>query len=114
MTAPDDVVALAEQRAAARAAKDFAESDRLRDEIGRLGWLVRDGSDGWSLVEKPPYDVLPTVRDLPVNVSEPDQRCCTVALVVEGWPDDVRTCVEALLAHIPSDVVVVLLENGVT
>ena len=33
MSAPDDVVRLAEERATARAAKDFAASDRLRDEI---------------------------------------------------------------------------------
>src|SRR5690349_2281468 len=114
MTAPDQIVALAEQRAAARAAKDFAESDRLRDEIAAHGWTVRDGADGWSLVEKPPYDVLPSVRDLPVNEGAPDQRRCTVALLVEGWPDDVRTCVDALLQHVPDDVVVVLLENGPT
>ena len=105
---------LAERRAAARDAKDFAESDRLRDEIDALGWTVRDGADGWSLVEKPPYDVLPSVRDIPSNPTAPDQRRCTVALLVEGWPDDVRTCVDALLAHAPDDVIVVLLENGST
>ena len=35
--APAEVVALAEQRAASRAAKDFAESDRLRDELAAVG-----------------------------------------------------------------------------
>jgi hypothetical protein len=114
MPAPDDVVALAEQRAEARAAKDFAASDRLRDEIAALGWSVRDGADGWSLAEKPPYDVVPSVRDIPGHADQPDQRRCTVALLVEGWPDDVRTCVDALLTHTPDDVVVVLLENGST
>jgi GT2 family glycosyltransferase len=114
MPAPEGVVALAEQRAAARAAKDFAASDRLRDEIAARGWIVRDGADGWSLVEKPPYDVLPSVREIPVNAHQADERRCTVALLVEGWPDDVRTCVDALLTHTTHDVVVVLLENGST
>ncbi|GAC1443308.1 MAG: hypothetical protein NVS3B26_08860 [Mycobacteriales bacterium] len=114
MTAPDDVVQLAERRAQARAGKDFAESDRLRDEISALGWNVRDGADGWSLDEKPPYEVLPSVRDLPDRSAEPDARAATVALLVEGWPNDVRTCVGALLAHTPDDVVIVLLENGQT
>jgi hypothetical protein len=114
VTAPVDVVQLAEQRAAARAAKDFAESDRLRDEMASRGWTVRDGADGWALVEKPPYDVLSSVRDLPDRSGQPDQRRCTVALLVEGWPDDVRTCVEALLEHSSEDVIVVLLENGST
>jgi hypothetical protein len=113
-TAPPDVVTLAEQRAAARAAKDFATSDRLRDEITALGWTVRDGADGWTLAEKPPYDVLGSVRDLPDRSGEPDQGRCTVAVLVEGWPDDLRTCVAALLAHAPDDVGVLLLENGPT
>jgi uncharacterized protein (TIGR00369 family) len=111
---PAEVQALLEQRAAARAARDFAESDRLRDALADAGWLVRDTAEGQQLSERPPYDVLPDVRSLPDRSAEPDARRCTVALLVEGWPDDVRTCVEALLAHAPDDVVVVLLENGPT
>jgi cysteinyl-tRNA synthetase len=48
--APAEVVALAEQRAAARARRDFAEADRLRDELRARGWEVRDGPDGPELV----------------------------------------------------------------
>jgi len=40
--APSEVVALAEQRIEARARKDFAEADRLRDEIAAAGWEARD------------------------------------------------------------------------
>jgi cysteinyl-tRNA synthetase len=42
---------LLERRAAARAGKDFAESDRLRDELAALGVSVQDTRDGqeWSL-----------------------------------------------------------------
>ena len=111
---PPDVLALAERRAQARAVKDFAESDRLRDELADAGWVVRDGPDGYALALRPPYEVLPSVADLPDRRDEPDGRRCTVGLLVEGWPDDVRTCVEALLEHAPPDVVVVLLENGPT
>ncbi len=112
--APPDVVALAEQRAAARTAKDFGASDRLRDEIAAAGWVVRDEAAGYALAPRPPYAVLPSVADLPDRRAEPDGRRCTVALLVEGWPEDVRTCVEALMRHAPPDVVVVLLENGGT
>jgi len=41
-----EVSALVEQRQAARAAKDWAASDRLRDEIAELGWVVKDTKDG--------------------------------------------------------------------
>jgi cysteinyl-tRNA synthetase len=47
--APAEVVALAERRRAARAARDFAEADRLRDEIAAAGWAVRDTADGFEL-----------------------------------------------------------------
>ena len=43
---PADVAALVEARAAARAAKDWAASDRLRDEIAAKGWEVRDSKEG--------------------------------------------------------------------
>jgi cysteinyl-tRNA synthetase len=50
--APQEVVALAEARVGARAARDFAESDRLRDEIAALGWEVRDVAAGYELVPR--------------------------------------------------------------
>jgi cysteinyl-tRNA synthetase len=48
--APTEVVELAERRAAARAERDFAAADRLRDELRALGWEVRDGAAGAELV----------------------------------------------------------------
>ena len=53
-SAPPAVAELAERRLQARDAKDFAESDRLRDEIGAAGWEVRDvaGAPGYVLVRR--------------------------------------------------------------
>jgi cysteinyl-tRNA synthetase len=42
--------ALLEAREAARAAKDWPEADRLRDELAARGWQVRDGAAGPELV----------------------------------------------------------------
>jgi cysteinyl-tRNA synthetase len=52
--APAEIVELARRRAEARARKDFAESDRLRDEIENAGWEVRDveAEPGFQLVPK--------------------------------------------------------------
>ncbi len=50
--APPEAIALGEQRQAARAAKDFAEADRLRDELLALGWEVRDEAGGFRLVKR--------------------------------------------------------------
>jgi len=46
---PDDVRALAEARAAARRAKDWAEADRLRGELAAAGWEMEDRADGYAL-----------------------------------------------------------------
>jgi cysteinyl-tRNA synthetase len=46
---PDDVRQLAESRRQARSAKNWAESDRLRDELAKLGWQVKDGKEGYAL-----------------------------------------------------------------
>jgi cysteinyl-tRNA synthetase len=48
--APAEVSGLAEQRELARAERDFAAADRLRDEIAALGWEVRDGPEGFELL----------------------------------------------------------------
>jgi hypothetical protein len=48
---PDEVIALAEQRLAARTNGDFAESDRLRSAITALGWTVQDGKGEYTLVK---------------------------------------------------------------
>lgn len=47
---PPEAVELADQREQARRDKDWAEADRLRDELQALGWIVRDGVDGPELV----------------------------------------------------------------
>ncbi len=49
---PAEVLALVEQRQAIRAAKDWAGSDRLRDEIAARGWIVKDTKDGPKLTPK--------------------------------------------------------------
>ena len=51
--APAEVVALAERRSEARARRDFAEADRLRAEVARMGWEVRDVPEGFELVPLP-------------------------------------------------------------
>jgi cysteinyl-tRNA synthetase len=45
---------LLERREAARAARDYAAADRLRDELAERGWRVRDGPDGPELVRDEP------------------------------------------------------------
>jgi cysteinyl-tRNA synthetase len=41
-----EVAALLEARAVARAEKNWAESDRIRDALAELGWTVKDTPEG--------------------------------------------------------------------
>lgn len=49
---PQEIDELAKTRWQARLEKNWAESDRLRDEISKLGYVVRDGKDGYTLEKK--------------------------------------------------------------
>ncbi len=48
--APAEVRRMAEERMTARSLRDYAASDRLRDEIAEMGWEVRDVAGGFELL----------------------------------------------------------------
>jgi cysteinyl-tRNA synthetase len=50
--ADSEAEGLMAEREAARAAKDFARADQIRDRLAELGWEVRDSSEGPRLVSK--------------------------------------------------------------
>ncbi len=59
LTQPDEgaegderALQLMEERERARAEKDFARADAIRDELAEMGWTVRDSADGPQLVPK--------------------------------------------------------------
>ncbi|MBV9006958.1 MAG: cysteine--tRNA ligase, partial [Solirubrobacterales bacterium] len=47
---PPEVIELRDLRERARAERDYARADRLREEIKSLGWEVRDGPEGAELL----------------------------------------------------------------
>ncbi|MFZ1626530.1 MAG: cysteine--tRNA ligase [Candidatus Moraniibacteriota bacterium] len=51
-TIPKNVLRLMEERKAARANKDFTQSDALRDEIAALGYNIEDGPDGQAVKKR--------------------------------------------------------------
>jgi cysteinyl-tRNA synthetase len=51
-SAPAEVIALAEERQQARADKDWARSDELRDTIAAQGWVIKDSKQGFALEAK--------------------------------------------------------------
>jgi len=107
---PQAVIDLAEKRKAAKANKDYALSDSLRDEIAKLGWLVKDVVDGYELTQKPPFEVFAGLADL-ANHEQLPSAIATVAVLADGWPDDLASCVSGVLTHTQANVVILDLAN---
>jgi len=76
-----------------------------------LGWIVHDTPTGYELRPRPPYDVLPSVTQLPDRSTEPDTHPLSFAVIVEGWPDDARRCLDSVLRHTPAPVLVLDMGN---
>ena len=109
---PREIIDLAERRQVARAANDYQLADQLRGQIFDSGWVLADTADGFKLSAKPPFEVFATIADVLVNSQPVGTDGCGVGLIVDGWPDDVRICLTALLTHAPKEVAVIVLDLG--
>ena len=104
MTAPDEIWKLGQERQAARAARNFALADRLRDEIADAGWDVIDIADNFELHKRIKYIVAPTIRSMKPVLEECE---VAVAMIVSGFQDDAIACINSIRAF--SDVPIVIL-----
>jgi cysteinyl-tRNA synthetase len=97
---PEEVQALAAERREARAAKDFARADALRDAIAELGYRVVDSPEGSTFEPIAPAEE-PRVRarDVPSVLDEPPTYDVSVHWIVEGWPEDVARALAGFRAH---------------
>ena len=97
MTAPDSVHELAIARQAARAEKNFALSDQLRDEIAAQGFEVVDVVGGYELRPKKRFPVYESTRDIrPINSGKYE---ITAAIIVEGFHEDAITCIRSIKSN---------------
>ncbi len=108
MTAPDHIVALAQERTSARAAKDWARSDQLRDEIAAAGFDVVDVAGGFELKARERYPIYTSPRDIrPIVFGKSD---IAITMIVDGFIDDCIETVQSIKKF--SDVPIVLLVLG--
>ena len=123
MTRPDppppEIVDLARERAAARAARDWPRADALRAEIEAAGWKVVDGGTAFRLEPATP----PTVEDggvvrygaassVPSILEMRPTARFTVELLAEDWPDDLARMLAGLRANAPAGTQVVIVANA--
>ena len=108
MSAPEDLHELGRARQAARADKNFALADQLRDQIAQAGYEIVDVTDGFELHEK---SLVHTVADLQKLKNLPTStREITVAIVVNGFHEDAITSVNSIKAHSSAEIVVLATE----
>jgi len=100
--APEEVRRLAEQRDGARAAKDFAAADALRDQIAHRGWVVTDEPGGFTLElaasDEPAADAI-AASEVPSVLDREPTADVAIHWVAEGWLDDIDRAIAAFLAN---------------
>ncbi len=117
-TPPDEIEALARERANARAGRDFARADILRASIEAAGWRVMDRGTAYRLEPAAP----PTIEDtrvvrhgsaetVPSLLDEPATAPFTVLLVAGDQPDALARILDGLRVHAPGGTQVLLVAN---
>lgn len=96
---PPAVARLLDERAAARASRDWERADALRDAMTALGWEPQDGPSGSTA-----RPVLPAAAPDESGVSfleDPATVAASIQVVAEDHPDDLARCLAGLAAHPP-------------
>ena len=97
MSAPESVHDLAKARLAARAEKNFALSDQLRDQIANQGFEVVDVVGGYELRPKKRFPTYESTRDIrPINSGKFE---ITVAMIIDGFHEDAVTTIKTIKEH---------------
>lgn len=117
---PDEILSIAHARAAARAAADWPEADRLRAEIEAAGWKVVDRGTDFLLEPAHPPTIVAVggiVRygassAVPSRLAEAPAGMATVVLVATDWPADLERARAGLLAHAPEGTSIVAVADG--
>ena len=103
---PDAVRRLLDERAAARAERDWARADELRDRIAALGWEVQDAAGRSTARPLLPDAPAPTgyaePADLASLLDEPALVAASLQVVADDHASDLRRALEGLGANPPA------------
>jgi hypothetical protein len=115
---PQEILATAHERSAARAARDWEEADRLRGEIEAAGWRVIDAGTDFRLepAHAPDVEEAGRVRygrstAVPSRLDEAPQGVATIVLVATDDAAGVVRAVEGLRAGAPTGTSIVVVDD---
>ncbi len=105
-TAPEDIVTLADERSAARSARDWAGADELKARIEAAGWRIVDSGTAYSLAPARPPDLVEAgqtfygaVDSVPSRLEEAATASATIMVIAETGGCPVDPALESLAAH---------------
>jgi hypothetical protein len=102
MTAAKSKEVLAQERLDARAAKDFAKADLIRDQIAAMGFEVIDIAGGFEFRAKERYPTYASTRDIKAIKVNSD---IAIAMIVDGFSADAAETVRTIKAHTNTPVI---------
>jgi hypothetical protein len=116
---PQEILSAAHARARARATRDWAEADHLRETIEAAGWKIVDRGTDFALSPVAPADVAEGSRvrygsslKVPSRLDEATVGVATVVLIATDWPDDLgRTLTGLSATAAPGTSVVVVADD---
>jgi GT2 family glycosyltransferase len=115
--APREVVASVEEHRVARASGDFQRADDLRATFD--GYRVEDQAADRAVVSRADLRVpvrerrtIASVKEVPDRRGEPPTRSWTVGIVTREYPADLARCLSGVLAFLPADGEVLVLDSG--
>jgi cysteinyl-tRNA synthetase len=115
--APREVMASVEEHRAARASRDFQRADGLRATFA--GYRVDDQAADRAVVSRGDRRIAPrerrtisSAKELPDRRIERATRSWTVGIVTREYPADLARCLSGVLAYLPSDGEVFVLDSG--
>jgi hypothetical protein len=107
MTSAKSKEVLAQERLDARAAKDFAKADLLRDEIAALGFEVIDVAGGFEFRKKERFPTYASTRDIKAVKISGD---IAITMIIDGFTADAAENVRTIKAH--TDTPIIALVSG--
>lgn len=110
MSAPENLYVLGRARQAARADKNFALADQLRDQIAQAGYEIVDVVDGFELHAKSLVQVFADIQKLK-NLPKSD-RTITVAMIVNGFHEDAIISVNSIKAYSSAEILVLATQSA--
>ena len=102
MTEAKSKEVLAQERLDARAAKDFAKADQLRDQIAALGFEVIDVASGFEFRAKERFPTYASTRDIKAVKINGD---IAIAMIIDGFTADAAETVRTIKAHTETPII---------